>query len=246
MSKILITSGCSFSETKLQTGSWPAHLYEKLKNHNFTEFKNYAMGSQGNGLISRSIIYGVLHALKTYQPQDILVGVMWSASGRMDYRIKDYDLLSFTDNIDGWVENPTGFVEGAKKHWMILNQSWKCKEARLYYEYFYDYIGAAIYSFEHILRTQQLLKLKNINYFFTNFINENILYDKDLTHPEIEYLYKEIDQTNYLPVDSEQNWLCKTNAPRHCDDQLIHPSKEEHKLFVDSVIYPYLTGKNII
>ena len=91
MKKILNTSGCSFSECVTYiagNGTWPRHLAKTLEEH---EHVSYAMGSQGNGLISRSIIYGVTKALQTYKPEDILVGVMWSGSNRHDFRCFEVD-----------------------------------------------------------------------------------------------------------------------------------------------------------
>ena len=71
MSKILITSGCSFSECiSYLAETWPKHLARLLPEY---EHNSYAMGSQGNGLISRGIIYGVSQALRTYKPEDIFI-----------------------------------------------------------------------------------------------------------------------------------------------------------------------------
>ena len=165
MGKILITSGCSFSEClSTVVDTWPRHLYRHLQNNGFSEHISSAMGSQGNGLISRGIIYNVNEALKKYSSEEILVGVMWSNATRLDYRCTDPNLLSWgNQNTDGWIENPTSFVKDAEKRWVILNHGWEGNtEAITYYKHFYDYIGSVIYSLEHILRTQYYLKSKGI------------------------------------------------------------------------------------
>ena len=98
MSKLLITSGCSFSEcitVNAGKGTWPNHLAKMLPDYKHV---SYAMGSQGNGLISRGIIYGVCEALKTHSPNEILVGVMWSGSSRHDYRCHNLNDLEFLQN----------------------------------------------------------------------------------------------------------------------------------------------------
>ena len=265
MSKVLITSGCSFTETTLSDKNmwitWPWHLYNKLVDHGFTDYRNCAMGSQGNGLISRGIIYNLSKALETYKPEDILVGVMWSGSNRMDYRTQRTDLLSFGNtNTDGWIENPTGFVEGANKNWVIMNAGWKHEEAQIYYKYFHDFTGHAIYSIEHILRTQYFLKSKNIKYFFTNFTDNNIVdfssYEYEMNKNEIDYLYKEIDQSYYLPVSSEHRWVYENSSTKEqfidkhfvngMTANWIHPNKAQHKEFVDQIVYPYLIEKKYI
>lgn len=261
MSKILITSGCSFSQCveTIEHYTWPTHLHNLLKPLGYTHISS-AMGSQGNGLISRGIIYNVIKALETYNPEDILVGVMWSSSSRMDYRCDHPESLSWgNQNTNGWVENPTGFVENADKNWVILNHGWTTEEAVTYYKYFHDFVGCTIYSIEHILRTQYFLKSKNIKYFFTNFTDNNIipdlLYVEQNKH-EYQYLYDQIDFNNYLPVSSEHRWVYENSETKEdfikkhlyngATSLWTHPRSYEHKEFVDKIIYPYLKNKNII
>ena len=71
MKKHLIISGCSFSETHSQHTSWSEHLVKMLPHHALT---SKALGSQGNGLISRSIIYEVSKKLKN-QISDFAMGI---------------------------------------------------------------------------------------------------------------------------------------------------------------------------
>lgn len=255
MSKLLITSGCSFSECITYiagSSTWPNHLRDILG----YEHKSYAMGSQGNGLISRSIIYGVVEALKTHKPEDILVGVMWSGSNRHDFRCNNPNDLYFVQDKthNGWIENPTGFVKDAEKNWTILNVNWTDQdnvEAETYYRMFHSDIGSSIYSIEHILRTQYFLQRHNIKYFFTDYVDENIVIKKFINHPEINYLYKLIDREYYLPVTSEYTW-CKNNTKySHLwNDQTFtyweHPVGDMHKEFVDQIIYPWLLNKKFV
>lgn len=265
MSKVLITSGCSFSETtnheEANWRTWPAHLYKNLESYDFTEFRNSAMGSQGNGLISRGVMYNVIDCLKTYKPEDILVGVMWSGSNRSDYRCHNPDLLSWQgENIDGWIENPTSFVRNAHKHWVIMNIGWRNEEAKIYYKNFHDFIGCTIVSIEHILRLQLFLKSKRIKYFFTNYVDHNIIdrtnIEYEIHRLEIDYLYDQIDFTDYLPVSSEHRWVYEnaTDKEQYRKDHLyngnvsawIHPQKHHHKQFTDEVIMPWLLERNYI
>lgn len=265
MSKVLITSGCSFTETTESDSNnwktWPIHLYKILQNFGYTKFVNCAMGSQGNGLISRGIIYNVIKALEEYDTKDILVGVMWSGSNRADYRCADTNLLSFGNtNTDGWIENPTSFVDGASKNWVIMNAGWTNEESQTYYKYFHDFTGSTIYSIEHILRTQYFLQAKGIKYFFTDFTDNNIVdktsADYALFQKEIDYLYNLIDFDHYLPVSSEHRWVyenSKTKEEFHKNHHFngniskwIHPNFEQHKEFVENIIYPYLVTNNLV
>ena len=253
MSKILITSGCSFSECISNwVETWPKHLARLLPEY---EHNSYAMGSQGNGLISRGIIYGVTEALKQYKAEDILVGVMWSASNRMDFRCTNKNDLEFViDNVfDGWIENPTNFIDGAPKNWVIMNHHWRMKEAHVYYKMFFDFLGGSIYSLEHILRVQWFLKQNNIKYFFTDFCDENIVDNKTLERNDVEimYLYNQIDRNHYLPVSSEETW-CKENSkfthlwPNNWRTTPQHPMNAMHKEFTDMVIFPWLQSKGYV
>ena len=256
MKKILITSGCSFSECiSTYVDTWPRHLARLLPNY---EHKSYAMGSQGNGLISRGIIYSVVEALKTYKPEDILVGVMWSGSDRHDFRCHDNHELYFVQAKihGGWIENPTQFVNNANKNWAILNVNWAGDEgnieAETYYKMFHDSIGHSIYSIEHILRVQYFLQKHKIKYFFSDFSDNNIVLGGHINHPEINYLYNLIEKEYYLPVTSEHRW-CYENSKHHDlwpqgweKMHWIHPKTEMHKEFVDRVIVPWLREKKYI
>jgi hypothetical protein len=256
MKKLLITSGCSFSECMSATiDTWPRHLVRELTDY---EHKSYAMGSQGNGLISRGVIHSVVEALKTYKPEDILVGVMWSGFSRHDFRCNSSDELHFVQNKvhNGWIENPTQFVNDAHKNWVILNVNWadgvNNLEAETYYKMFYDDIGHSIYSIEHILRVQYFLQKHNIKYFFTDFSDYNLAHKDNIHHDEVNYLYNLIEREHYLPVSSEHRW-CYENSkyhhlwPQGWEDMIwIHPNTEMHKEFVDQVIIPWLTEKKYI
>lgn len=263
MSKILLTSGCSFSECiSPHIMTWPKHLFNVLKNYNYNKHISSAMGSQGNGLISRGIMYNVIEALKTYLPEDILVGVMWSGANRYDFRCTDpNDLLFVQEKIhNGWIENPTQFVKDADKNWVILNYSWgadqdghRNPEAKMYYKYFYDDIGNSIRSIEHILRLQLFLEKKNVNYFFTNYVDENIVRNDLRNHIEIKYLYDQINFENYLPVVSEFDWCVENIEDKSTwikagwdKKGWIHPTTEMHKEFAEKVIYPWLKGKSYV
>ena len=270
MTKLLLTGGCSFSECFGAQVTWPGHLYRSLEPFGYSEHRSSAKSSQGNGLISRGVIYNVIQAVKTHQPQDILVGVMWSGSNRHDFRCTDPDLLGFiTKKIhNNWTENPTGFVKDADKNWVILNHHWADTgnpEAEAYYRIFYDSIGATITSIEHVLRTQWFLKAHGIRYFFSNYLDNWLGMSDLLQHVEIKYLYDQIDQTQFLPVASEYAWV-KEQFPVWAQGALkkgrtvssgqvtkwkkpgtvLHPETEQHKEFTDQVIMPWLQLKEYL
>lgn len=256
MSKVLVTSGCSFSECISDTiDTWPTHLYNSLQKYNFTQHISCGMRSQGNGLISRHAQYKIIKALETTKPQDMLVCIMWSHSNRFDYRCEDTNLLSWGDNNKHmWFENPTGFVKYAPKNWVIGNVHWDSIEFSRYLRYFHSDIGAAVISLEHILRMQYFLKIHNIPYFFTDFIDNNIIQKHLRNNVEVKYLFDQLDKDQYLPITSEHKWVYDNEVTNNRNEWIkshgkvpwIHPTSSQHKEFVDLVIVPWLLFKNYI
>ena len=68
--KVLLTGGCSFSECISEwIDTWPRHLARHLSDY---QHISTGMGSQGNGLISRRIIFQVTELLKKHKTQEVL------------------------------------------------------------------------------------------------------------------------------------------------------------------------------
>jgi|688.fasta_scaffold478225_2 hypothetical protein len=236
--KILISSGCSFTDTEWDK-TWPVHLAEYFPN---AERKEVGLGSSGNGLISRKVIYEVTEALKKYKPEEILVGVMWSSRDRSEFYT--HDELKF-DNSDGWRQNPTNFILGTNKSWNLLHWGWKNEYSKLYYSTFHDNIGSLIYTYEHVLRTQWFLKLNKIPYFMSNITEE--LFNNGISGaPDVIHLHDQIDKLHFLPVLGEHEWARDHSGLEFRDWDGWHPSPEQHKLFVEKIIVPFLQEKNYI
>lgn len=242
--KVLLTAGCSFSECinydqnhNEDNKTWPVFLREKLGTEHYSE----AMGSQGNGLVSRRVQYRISELLKTYQPEDILVGIMWTGRDRFEFYFEQP--VEFTTNIDGWIENPTRVAEGDTGGWVILNPHWKHEHNPPFYRHYYNETAAQLYTIEHILNCQRYLDLLGIRYFFTQAFDSvfNQLY-KD--NPNCKYLWDQINWHKFLPVRSEYHWV-KENCPnQHVDN--FHPHPWQHQRFVDQVVIPYLEQNNLL
>jgi hypothetical protein len=232
--KQLITGGCSFSECLSPwINTWPKHLANSLNEYNHIPT---GMGSQGNGLISRRVIYQVIESLKEYSFSDLLVGIMWSGPSRHDvYRQNTSTLIKE----DGYMENPTKFVPESNSSWIIMNHNWPTESSQNYYRHHYDAIGQYIYSNEHILRTQWFLKFHNIKYFMSTYTNE--VFQKN-THPDIKHLYEQIDFDQFLPVSGEYEWCRDYSGMEFPIKGDKHPSSEQHRLFTEQVILPFLKG----
>lgn len=216
----LITSGCSFSLTdqnkKGHFKTWPNYLSEELG----MSLTSKSMGSQGNGLISRSIIYEVSQNLKW---EEIKVGVMWSGTDRHEVFSKE----PLFENISGWTENPTGFIPESK-HWEILNPHWKTYKSAVYYAHLHEQMFGWINTLEHILRTQWFLDKCGIPYFMT-FIRDPEFPDEK----ELEHLKDLVNWDKFLPIKSMSDCFDKMEGPGN------HPSTEQHQQFVREVIIPF-------
>lgn len=230
--KILITSGCSFSEINPYIDTWPIHLAEKMPQYKHI---SKAMCSQGNGLISRSII----HACTMHKNADLFVGILWSGSDRHDFYLRNSQI---GENTEGWEENPTGFTD--TKNWVICNHHWKNQYAKTYYSMFHDSVGQVIYTLEHVLRTQWFLQKHKIPYFMSTYTAD--VFWNTYDHEDCKYLYDQIDWSSFLPIDGMDDWINKNIGPEgFAKPGDFHPSTLGHKEFTEKVIMPFVNrGKN--
>jgi hypothetical protein len=234
--KFFIASGCSFTANRC----WPYHLNSNLK---FQDYVNYGLISSGNGRISRSIIYGVDKALRTYQPEDILVGIMWSSFSRHDIFKENVDESKIWQHSNG--VNPTNFVDGADKNWILIHSGQEDTYSTNYYKYFYDDINDIILTLEHILRVQWYLGSKGIKYFMTTFSKGVLPNEKEKNNVNVRYLYDMVDWSKFLPIPSCLEWVENCSVamePRELQVafEFRHPSDQQHRLFAEDVIAPYV------
>ena len=233
---ILITGGCSFSECESPwISTWPQHLANALPRY---QHISTGLSSQGNGLISRQVIYQVTESLKQTSADNIIVGIMWSGPDRHDFYVQHMSEMPETEYI-------TKFVKGGWGGWAITNHQWTTDYSKLYYSKFHTYHGALIYTLEHILRTQWFLKSHGIKYFMSTYTGE-VLPDVTKTHHDMQHLYNLIDTSVFLPVVGEYEW-CRDHSGLEFpvpDDN--HPSTNQHQLFVEQVVLPFLKERNSI
>lgn len=246
--KILVTGGCSFSQVPNSDVTWPAHLQEKLNFHNY---KHTGLGAAGNGVISRLVIYSVIDLLdQGYQPEDILVGIMWSGRNRMDVYSTDpefpHNEIPVTDTEHKNYQNPT-WLKDEDRFQYLIHVWWDDPSSKLYFENFYDEIGAMMTTLEHVLRTQWFLQSKGIEYFMMEYDCDCITEGTEeiLNKPDVKPLLDQIDFSC---------WPCDVNMNRWVRDQQIpyarpgddHPSTEAHQRFVNEFVIPHLKDRGIV
>lgn len=238
--KLLITSGCSFT---VGDYNWPVYLRNLLN----VELNNIGKSSQGNGLISRKAIYTIEDSLKSYKADEIIVGIIWSTIDRSERYVEGFDEFSGPPYFDF---NPTCVVNGYP-NWKILRWEWKdSMDCKLYYEIYNHEISSIVYTIEHILRLQWYLERKGITYFMSSITD--IIRPHLLEHPEISYLYKQIDFSKFLPIKGEYEWV-KENYPENGFNPPLpdgspdcHPNQLGSMKFAEEVIFPFLLKKPII
>lgn len=244
--KYIITSGCSFTDVVNNT-NWPLHLgnsYDVPGDH-------VGLGSQGNGLIARKAVYAVQTALQQgYKPEEILVGIMWSGADRHEMYFTN--LSHQLENTDCWRFNPTHVVENDPGGWLIMNHHWTERLNKIYYTHLHDHVNQRVMTLEKILWVQNYFDNLGIKYFMTDFMTDHYT-EQDYVNPNITWLEKLVDKTNWLPVKSMHEW-CYTiwsdedfpilNITQPNGEVLevrdYHPNAEMNKVFVKNIILPFL------
>jgi hypothetical protein len=231
---ILITSGCSFSEIEYDKW-WPKWVAEALK---VDQHLSSGLQSQGNGLISRKLMYDIYQTLKTTDPQDILVGVMWSEPNRAEiYRSPKEE---YHRNISGWRINPVTFPPNdTDGSWIILNYYWDTEHAKNYYRYVFDPVQEQVKTLEHILRVQTFCQLHGIKYFMSS-ITDSVL--APMQNANTQWLHEQIDFDCFLPVSSCHRW-CVDHLPNDFNPDGWHPGPRQHEQFAKQIILPFLQTK---
>jgi hypothetical protein len=240
--KILVASGCSFT---FEPWNWPTFVAKEFD----INLINVGMACQGNGLISKKLIYCVDSLLNDGKsPDDILVGIMWSGTDRHEFYTDDTSRLT---NIDNWIENPTSVIPHADnlfRNWVITNCHWKVNNSELYYKYFHHNVSSMIQTLQNILLTQWYLEKKGIKYFMSTYLN---IFSKkthtEINELEVQHWYKMIDFTKFLPIDGCHEWVKENyannggfNAPDKTEYIGIHPTEFGHKKFSEEVVIPHI------
>jgi hypothetical protein len=243
--KVLVTAGCSFSQVNNRDVTWPIPLNNYLKPEKVLYL---GQGAAGNGIISRKVIYHVTELLKTYKPEEILVGIMWSGKNRMEVYSRNaipHEQLNHSDDYC----NPVKLAKD--NNFYILNNHWSDESTLTYFKHFYDEAYATILTLEHMLRVQWFLKGNNIKFFMTQFHPDclplsNHPYDVEvMANPDVSHLFKLLDLNYWLPISNMWQYATDSGVPfaRPPDP---HPSTEHHQLLVSKVVVPWLKNKGFI
>lgn len=245
--KCLITAGCSYSQYPNTDTTWPFHLNEWLQ----PEKVVYSgQGAAGNGIIRRHVVYNVIESLKTYKPEEILVGIVWSEHSRKEVYSKTN--IPNAKNIFYGNQNyctPVRIVD--KNNYYLINPWWDDEFTINYKRFLYRKENTVLETIEHILAVQDFLKNLGIKYFMSKydydcmdeypFNNQIIKGDKDL-----EFFYSLIDQSTWLPIENLYAWSKFESGFDFARPPDPHPSTEQQKAFTDRVIVPFLLENKMV
>jgi len=231
----LITAGCSFSEIRRDyPETWPVWVERKYG----LSAVHTGKSCQGNGMISRSVLYQIDLQLKTHSPDNLLVGIMWSGPTRHEQYVNER--ANFSSNVDGWIDNPVTFIEDDPGSWIIYNANWQIPQAKKYYRNMFDTIYSQIQTLEHILRVQDYLELHNIKYFMGTYTDDVF---KVRDHPNLDWMYNRINFDKFLPIEGCWDWVRDNSKFPMPPKNGNHPSSKQHEEFTHHVIVPFLKEK---
>jgi hypothetical protein len=237
--KILLTSGCSF--TDINGITWPYHVNNTLK----FDLINLGLPSASNGIIYKRTINHIGDLLKNHKPSNILVGIMWSGVDRHDFYSDDPNIT--TNNMfECCMENPTNVTVDGEKRWIIMDAGWKEKYPKIFYENFHSNVNGRISTMEKIIFLQLYFKTIGIKYFMTTFV-DIFKYITPMLCKETEHFHNMIDFSKFLPVNGCYEWIINNlgeNGLNPSDD--FHPNDWGHKMFSEKIIIPYLCENDLI
>ena len=136
-----------------------------------------------------------------------------------------------------------GFTED--KNWTEISQLLDNKLFRdSYFTLFEDVTSKHIYSIEHILRTQWFLQQHGVKHVALKTCNQVLEYNKC---NEIDVLFSCMDTDCFIDADGLEDWTFKNfgkqGFPKFPD---LHPGTEQHQVFTQQVILPYMEDKCLV
>jgi len=257
MIKNLVVNGCSFTESNhLQTeggpygGSWAAHVSTALAPNSY---QNLARSGAGNFYISNSTIDYL--ASNRPDPKETLVIVMWSGSGRKDFRISGEWYYHFENQYTYRAKSGSDddseyylFSGGLTNSWMSSSITKKA------FEWPYrmsDPVSLCKDSLMHIINLESYLQAHGYQYRFTGYFNQ-WTDQADHSHISGDYslgyflkdipTYKNYSFKNWIFVDQQRNCLGEFASDLDLLDHTHHPLAAAHQMFAEKIIIPALDG----
>jgi hypothetical protein len=228
---ILLTSGCSFTSSTLQTklaASWPGFVMDRCR---FESCVDYSYPGAGNEYIGDSIVYH----LDRIPKQDIskyLVVVMWSGTDRQEDKVLVFDLSS---------KSPLGPVLGNvcyQRKSSITDQARAEQTKR---------------SAEKIIKLHRYLTDMGVKFMFTLY--SNILFPpyipkRDTTYEFDNYVttstLKNLRNLEWVPIEPMDFLYEYAFANDFLGEDYFHPDYACNLEWTDQILLPGLHKKNLL
>ena len=241
--KALLTSGCSFSDTKY-TKTWP----NWLELHVSPEVvKHTGSSGHGNDLIAKKTIYACNELLKEYKGEDILCVVQWSSYTRLAL-LNDYDSdmrkeISKQNDGKPWFSNQfKDYDDKTNKQeplhrWNFINANWNIKDTMLHYKNQSVY-GMVEQTLWHMLNVKNFCEVNNINYYWTTMLND--VNNDFAKHWSTKHLYNLVYNTdNRISEQGIYEWVTQS-YPEEFEPEDWHPTAHGHKLYTEEEVIPFV------
>lgn len=263
--KHIVTSGCSFSTCQ----KWPNYLHIK------TGIPVYSLGqdSAGNDWIAKTAIYQASELLKTVNPDEILIVVMWSGIDRKGLFISKEENSNYDKFISPSAACPVHFINQPtnakavtnKESGYILGSTSAYLGTRYAREYKVGWLSRytleelAVESYEHFLKLQWFCKSYNIK--LLNLTYGDILHyphaqflDPKKTGPLTKDVYKSVEHLHGMIDFNQWAFYDETggqfeyalNNKLTFNDDGHHPSLAANEHYVDHFLIPVLKEKALI
>lgn len=242
MYKLIITAGCSFSESHC----WPGALADYIGSDH-CEFQHYAVSGQGNELIQKKVTSAVIRALQRFQPEEIAVFVMWSSVDRRGFHISDLGRELIARNSDR--RSALQFTDLSGQ--LVEGSGWyHCQISRMdnhitktYYNFLHSTASAVHVTLENILLLNLLLERSRI--FNRQMVIMSQIID-DLTEFQTSeiagHLFASIDWTQFDLIGEYDYLKAQADPGQYFTEDQWHPNARGHELWFEQRLLPWLTG----
>jgi hypothetical protein len=244
MYKLIITSGCSFSEN---TDTWVCDLERYYRAVNpACEFQHLAVASQGNELIQKKATRAVLSAVSRFKPEEVALFVMWSTHDRRAFYLpaRTRSQITETSTVPQQFTDLSSQPRVGAGWYHAHGSTWgRNPVSDFYYSQIHSLDLGVHVTLENMLTLNLLLNQKGVRCYQMMIMTQ--IYQQILAHSQHDlcgHLYSALDWREFDTV-GELDWL---RAQPHSDQYFradgVHPNSVGHELWFQQRLVPRISG----
>jgi hypothetical protein len=249
MYKLVITSGCSFSEN---TDTWVCDLERHYRSLNpDCEFQHLAVSSQGNELIQKKATRAVVAAVSRFRPEEIAVFIMWSTHDRRAFYLPEHTRETIHCQVVDSNPVPPQYTDFAGQSqsgagWYHTHGStWgQNPVADFYYSHMHSLELGVHVTLENMLILALLVRQTGIVCHQMMIMTQ--IYQQIITHSQhdlCEHLWSALDWSSVDTV-GELDWLrAQPSSDQYFRGDGVHPNSVGHELWFQQRLLPGLDNK---